>query len=415
MSAITRQKLLSFALQGFWNDERGTVALTTGICAPVLVGFAALGIDVATWQTAQRSMQGTADMAAYSAAIAYSKSNGSSIVTQAKGVAAQMGYVDGQNGVTVTVNQPPTSGNYTSNTTAIEVIISQPQTRYFAGMFLSSNPAVKSRAVATVSSSGGSACILALNSSANQAINVSGSGSIHSPGCDVVSNSTSNSAINMSGSATIDTACLVAVGNVNTTSGLTEHNCTSPKIHATATADPYASVPAPTSSGACTTFPGGSSVSPGHYCSITVNGTTTFAAGTYIVDGNFSIQGSAHASGTGVTFYLKGTNTAISGSATATFTAPTSGTYSGILFFGDRSVTNGNNALSGGTTSNLNGALYFPTQSITFSGGSSSGSSCTQIIADKITVSGSSYLNGGCTTKISVADGTSSGSTKLVE
>jgi Putative Flp pilus-assembly TadE/G-like len=188
---------LSFGLHSLWNDQRGTIAIMTGLGATVLVGFAALAIDVASWQVAQHSMQGAADSAAYSAGVAYNRGDGTSYITQAKGITAAQGYVDGQNGATVAVNQPPTSGSYTGTATAIEVIITQPQPRFLAGLFLSSNPTVTARAVATIGGSG--ACILALDATANQAINVTGSAIVNSPACDIVANSNSASAFNMGG------------------------------------------------------------------------------------------------------------------------------------------------------------------------------------------------------------------------
>src|SRR5580704_3614821 len=87
----------SFGLRDFRNDERGAIAIMAGLSAAVLVGFAALAIDVGSWRAAQRSMQGAADAAAYSAGIAYGNSDGTSYVTQAKGITAAQGYVDGQN------------------------------------------------------------------------------------------------------------------------------------------------------------------------------------------------------------------------------------------------------------------------------------------------------------------------------
>src|ERR1700730_17199144 len=70
----------------FWNDQRGTIAVMTGLCATAIVGFTALAIDVGSWQVAQRSMQGAADMAAYSAGIAYN--DGTSSVTEAERITA---------------------------------------------------------------------------------------------------------------------------------------------------------------------------------------------------------------------------------------------------------------------------------------------------------------------------------------
>lgn len=421
--------LLADVLAGrlkLWQDQQGAIAVMTGLLASVLVGFIALGTDVASWQIAQRSMQGAADAAAYSAGIAYSNSDGTSVVTQAKGIAASLGYIDSQNGVTVSVNQPPTSGSHAGIATAIEVIIQEPQPLYFAGPFLSSGPTAKARAIATTASSG-VACILALDRTTDQSINqqvdVSGSANIYSPGCDVVANSTSSHAIAMSGSAAITTPCLVASGGVQVTSGLTLKKCTNPTTNAAPTPDPYTSVPAPTKPAAGSCVGSGTiTCSPGYYSSgISISGSqsATFQSGTYYVNGNLSISGNSTATGTGVTFFITAGNTvSISGYSTTTFSAPTSGTYSGIVFFGDRSATNGNNSFSGGSNSTITGAIYFPTEGVSFTGGSSSGSNCTQIIADTITITGSAYLNNSCSgdgmTSINVNDG-SPGAVQIAE
>jgi Flp pilus assembly protein TadG len=387
-------------LRDFCADQSGTIAVITGLSATALVGFAALAIDVASWQAAQHSMQGAADAAAYSAGIAYNNNDGTSITIQAKAISAAQGYVDGQNNATVTVNQPPKSGSYTGTSTAIEVIIQQPQPRFLAGLFLASNPTVNARAVAKVSNP---SCILALDTTASSAIGVSGSTSITS-NCDLTANSTSSSAISMSGSSTIKTPCLVSSGGVSVTSGLTLTQCTSATTHAAATADPYASVPTPTASGSCLT-PATSgntqTFSPGKYCSgISLSGSNaaTFQPGVYYIEGNFTISGSATATGTGVTFYITSPNSVtFTGNQGATFTAPTSGTYAGIAFFGDRSGSaNNNNKFTGGSVLNITGALYFPSESVTYTGGSSTGANCTQIVADTISVTGNSYFSNHC-------------------
>jgi hypothetical protein len=189
---------------------------------------------------------------------------------------------------------------------------------------------------------------------------------------------------------------------VQVTSGLDLTQCTKPTTGAAATADPYASVPEPTPSGSCLTVPNGNTVtlSAGDYCSglhISGNQSATFQAGVYYVSGgSFKIDGSA--TGTGVTFFTTAGNTAsINGGGTTNFTAPTSGTYSGIVFFGDRAGnTSTNNTISGGSNTTITGAIYFPTQSLTYSGGSASGSNGTQIVADTVIVTGNSYFNSEC-------------------
>lgn len=90
------------------SDQSGSVAVAAAVILPILLGFTALAVDGSSWLTTRQSMQGAADMAAFSAAIAYGAS--ANITTEAKSVSAAGGYVDGQNGVVVTVAQPPTSG-----------------------------------------------------------------------------------------------------------------------------------------------------------------------------------------------------------------------------------------------------------------------------------------------------------------
>jgi hypothetical protein len=126
--------------------------------------------------------------------------------------------------------------------------------------------------------------------------------------------------------------------------------------------------------------------------------------GTYYVDrGKFSVSGGSAVRGTGITIVLTsstGSNYAtvdISGSSTVNLTAPSSGTLSGIVFYGDRNTPTGTKyVFSGGTTQQITGAVYFPKGAITWSGGSSASSNCTQIIGDTINFSGSSNLALNC-------------------
>lgn len=103
-------------------------------------------------------------------------------------------------------------------------------------------------------------------------------------------------------------------------------------------------------------------------------------------------------SGTGVMFYLTGTNTTygsvtMSGGATVTLSGPTSGTYMGVPFFQDRSITSSNNAtFSGGATMQLTGSLYFPTTDVAFSNGTST-VAYTAIVANEVSFTGGASIN----------------------
>jgi Flp pilus assembly protein TadG len=397
------------AMVGLGRDERGTVAVMLALGAPILFGFAALATDVASWQVAQKSMQGAAEAAAFSAGVASNKADGTNLVTQAKAITAALGFKDGQSGVSVSVNIPPVSGSHTSpasGTTAVEVIVQQAQPRFLSGLFLSSDPIVTARAVSVIS--GPKGCVLALNPTASQAIATSGNSTVNAPNCYIVADSSSSTAIDMSGSTSVTAACLVAVGNVVTTSGLTETKCATPKIHSAVVADPYASVPEPTQPSAAPA-PTNGTYSPGYYnANISISGTATFLPGLYYINGNFSFQGSANVTGNGVTFYIKGAhNVSISGGASVNFTAPAGGATAGvpgIVFFGDRTTTQGSsNVFSGGSGEAIRGAVYFATRQVSYTG-SSNDTGCTQLIADTISVSGNSTLNASACSGMGTSD-----------
>jgi len=76
------------------------------------------------WQGSKVGAQAAADQAALAAGLAITKA--SNPITEARAVTATFGYVHGIGGVTVVVNQPPTTGSFSTNTNAVEVMISRP-------------------------------------------------------------------------------------------------------------------------------------------------------------------------------------------------------------------------------------------------------------------------------------------------
>jgi hypothetical protein len=69
-----------------------------------------------------------------------------------------------------------------------------------------------------------------------------------------------------------------------------------------------------------------------------------------------------------------------------------------IALFQDRVSCPGcSNKINGGSTSNITGAIYFPTNAIEYTGGSATGGAvCTQLIAYTITFKGNSSFNSNC-------------------
>ncbi len=166
---------------------------------------------------------------------------------------------------------------------------------------------------------------------------------------------------------------------------------------------------------------------PGTYCNgITIaddsNGnspTVNFAPGTYVCGGGgLNISGHCTLTGTGCTFhntadtssdgYSNGTIScgANSGdSVHCTLSAPTSGSCKGMLFTQDSSIGGGTHTWSGHTgssctvkfdsSSTCDGAVYTPGASCTFAGSSSS-HGYTIVVADSVTLTGSTTITQHC-------------------
>src|ERR1700745_2930789 len=81
------------------GDERGAVSITMGILMIPLVGFLALGFEVSNWYMITRGMQNASDAATLAAAI----NNSANYDVEARAFAAQYGFVNGVNNITIAV------------------------------------------------------------------------------------------------------------------------------------------------------------------------------------------------------------------------------------------------------------------------------------------------------------------------
>jgi hypothetical protein len=129
-----------------------------------------------------------------------------------------------------------------------------------------------------------------------------------------------------------------------------------------------------------------------------LSGNVNLNPGTYYVSGDIKINANANISGSGVTIYLAGSSSiTINGNATVNLSAPTTGTYSGILFYGDPTNTASvSNKFNGTAASKLTGALYFPTQDVSYLGNFSGTSGCMQIVAKTVQWTGNTSMSVNC-------------------
>jgi hypothetical protein len=247
-------------------------------------------------------------------------------------------------------------------------------------------------------------CVYALDPSAQNAFQATNGATVALNGCAIAVNSTNSDALTVNGGSTVSASAITIAGGDSISNG--GSTTPAPTTGAASAADPLASLPSPTV-GACnyTNYSPGYgtwALTPGTYCggiNISNGATATFAAGTYIINGgSLTLVGGTTDTGSGVMFYLTGTNASygsvnISNGANVTFSGPTSGSYMGVVFYQNRSITSSVNAtFSGGVSMKLTGTLYFPTTSVVFSNGSSVSNVYTAIVAKQVAFTGGTSL-----------------------
>jgi hypothetical protein len=386
------------------SSTKGGVAVQIGVGLGALIGMLGLGTESTFLIYKHRQMQSVSDSAAISAAMAVSQAWPRDPVSEARAVAARLGYVHGADQVTITVNAPPATGLYAGNGGAVEVIVSQPQDLAMMGLFGPDSANVGTRSVALRESTG-RFCILALDQTVSQAMYVSNNAVLADTECGVAVNSSSETALVMNNNAIIN-------GPVHTRGAWqlannAELNGKPLTQHGTLIDDPYADIqlqsPPP-----CTGQSGSGSnnitrnLTPGHFCSgwdFKNNVTLNLAAGSYYIDSQLSIKNNVIINGTGVTLIINGNYAMdIDNNGALNVSAPTSGDYAGLVFFGKRDGTSTVlQKFSNNTVMNIQGAVYFPNQILEFdNNGVTTAQGCTHVIGRMVRMMNNVELKNNC-------------------
>jgi len=400
------------------HDEEGQVLVLTALMLVVLLGFMALAIDVGRLLLVKRQLQTIADAAAIAAALETGTCGSTSNCIAMQDAAASAVAENGTTGatfltqcaggtggnLTVTLNNGPcalgaSDPNY-NDAKFTEVVVSQQEPTLFAPII-----GVKSVTVSARSEAGlgpPNFCVTILNGSASNALLMNGNASLIAQ-CGIMDNSDSSTALLVNGHDTLQATKINVTGQILQNGNVSVSP--SPSTRVPAMPDPMAGTPMPTL-GSCGTSPkngpyNGSqnqvvvngkktgTFNPGTYCGgITLNGgaTATFSPGLYIVNGNMIVNGNASVSGSGVTFYFPTGSLTMNGSAHADFTAPTTGTYAGILFFQNPNDTS-TMIVNGDSTSVWQGAVYLPNAQLILNGGSNL-AVYTILVVNTLTVNG---------------------------
>jgi hypothetical protein len=399
------------------RDTRGNALVLASLCLPAVIGACGLAMDTIQWSLMQRQLQREADSAALSGAFAQAQGGNASVAATAS--------ITRDNLVQLLkppiIERPPTVGPYAANTGAVRVILETSKTLPFSSIFLSDPAPIKVEATAA-SVVNGTYCVLSLEDSSATGIVMQGSAYVEM-GCGLATNSKGVPAVTAGGSSTVITSHVSAVGGLKATANYAAGTVLLP--YSVPQRDPKAHLPNPVLPNPCNaqlqvqpntsvtiTNPTGVTC----YKGMELKGTVIFEPGIYYVDGNNGSKGSMSigsqanvSSKGGVTFILTSSTAAtnpstistldINGGATLDLLATKSGTYAGVLFYQDRRALAGTtNKVNGNASSRLQGTIYFPRQSVDFSGNSGMITDCVQIVGRQVVFTGNNNIVNECPT-----------------
>lgn len=392
-------------LYRFFKDKGGASAIVFAVTLPILVGFLGLGTEVGFWYMKDREIQTAADIAAYTAALELrSGSDDQMVESEASSEAARNGFDTSTAAMTLTF----------LSSTLVEVVIVDTQPRLFSALF-SDDENIEITATARAEfQSGGPACVLALSTIEFDALTFTGNTSVNLTDCNIMSNSGATRSILQTGHSDVTADCVYAVGGIDFNDNMSTTECDNPVEGAAELDDPYIDLTVPVSPANCTTIPSFTPhstvvLAAGRYCGdMALKGDVTFSGGEYIFEGDFTANSQADITGTNTTIIMTGGGELqFNGGAEINLSAPTSGDYSGVLFYQDRASSGLSNTINGNSSSSFQGAMYFPTSEVRMLGSGSVAGGCTQLIAYTIYFSGTSDFEHECdsagTTQVNIA------------
>jgi hypothetical protein len=273
----------------------------------------------------------------------------------------------------------------------------------FMAIFTKTGSTVTGDATAAIVE-GGEFCVLSLYNGTDPGIDIGGNANLNL-GCGMASNARGTEAVQASGSSNVNASPIMAVGGLE---GSTSNFQDGVKLqpYSAEQADPFASVanpPGQTCSNDEDIGPNETkTLSPGCYKSLNIKGTATLRPGTYYINGgDISFGSQANVTGTGVTFVMTGPGGAagdldMNGQANLNLKAPSTGEYAGILFYRDRRAANIEIKINGGADAILQGAFYFPSSDLTFTGNAGFQMRCLQMVGQKLKFRGTASITNTC-------------------
>lgn len=375
------------------TKSRGTVAAVVALLTPVIVGVSALTLDGGLMYLQRRQAQSIADSAALAAAYTYYNTSN---MTLAQAAAVGMAF---HNGVALTSSQVTSP-----QTGYISVSVTTTKTRSFSALWGAGSMSVTATATArgmTETVPYSNCSVICLDPSALGSLTINGGADLTttpsalSAQAPVQVNSNNPTALLVSNGAQVN-ASIDVVGGDSIANG--SHVSGTITTGSSTVPDPLASLPTPsvpaTSPTPISGYQGWGpfTLQPGLYTgdvTLGSGGAFTMQPGLYYFQGgSLNLENGSSLTGNGVTIYVDngGGTINLQGGTTTNLTPPSSGTYSGLVYFQDRasSVTP---LISDGATINMTGTFYAAGAPMVFDGGSKTNQYSSQMIVSSMNLS----------------------------
>lgn len=390
------------------RGERGSILILTAFSMMVLLGIAALSVDVSYMYDMRNQLHAAADAAAKTGAFEVYRNSGVTLTALeafanqqviAHGLTPSACGSTGVGDISVCVNHPPASGPFAGDNNYVEAIVSRKTSTFFGTVLGFADATPSARAVA--GSSRAFNCVYILGPG-TPTLTVGNGTSLTLDGCG----------LEVGGSLDLKSGASITADAVSVSAAdcFGVANCTPDAPPPT---DPLASLAAPSPAPAhtCTTPAAVNanlaidvSMVDSYYCGMKIdNAVVTFSPGVYFIAGpitNRNGGSNVTLNGSGVMFYVApggSIDVGTSNHVAMQLSAPTSGPYTGILFYQDRS--NSSAAIfskNNGDSLTLSGALYFPAAALELKNNDGITVDCALIVARSVAFKNNTTLNDSC-------------------
>jgi Putative Flp pilus-assembly TadE/G-like len=428
------------------KDRRGNVLAIACACMPLVIGAAGLATDTIEWTLWKRQLQRAADSAAFAGA--YDRAAASAGATDNTSTAVCNDLAVNLHTWMSLLATAPCAGAVGSYTTLtypadttyvskqVSVTLKIQQRLPFSSLFMSAAPVITASATAGSVSTGGSPCMLALNSSGT-AIDNSGNATVNAPTCIFYSDSSSSNSAAAGGHSSVTAKAIAGVGGIASSNNwdVDQYLPYSPSLPdpfappstTAVTPDPsdmhcaghwvaahgsnpatwvYDDLTESTDMANATYLDSSNNLQTGANCwkSLSVGSTRSLTIPAnfgplYVNGGNVNLQGAFTCAGCTIVLTNKDTSpTATIGTfssnaqATNNITAPTTGNYRGIAIYQDRRANGNTDQINGGSGNVLSGVVYFPKDTLWLNGTGDAVSLCSMFVANNLKFNGTGQI-----------------------